>query len=420
VDGEFMTIMGGGLVFILAAVGALIWQRKKQSEEAGGGAIKPKKARPSRRRPPPKKAQPPEEKKSILSALRVGGSKTGIEKEKSGPSKKDIDELEDLIKADHVDEAARLAMRLELWDKAAQLYLKVEQPANAAHCAKRAGKLEMAAEFYEKAGEIPSAVRMWEKAGNFDRARQLAGDKSDDDDDEAIIQISKELQKEIDAAIEKKDHVRASELYEQAGDRENAAEQFAIFAQTARRPEMYAKKVEELSKRVAYNMLRIATKGRPPEASSAELYRRLAALQHHFGNRPAAVATLEKLLKVVPEDEEASQMLEELADMPPDSDDDVSEADEAAVLSPPAPEVAEPEAGGTASAEVEAAVATIKELVAMIGKQPCDLGNIEVYYRLGLACLAAEKRDDARNAFRAVDQTSPGYRDTEQHLADLG
>lgn len=42
---------------------------------------------------------------------------------------------------------------------------------------------------------------------------------------------------------------------------------------------------------------------------------------------------------------------------------------------------------------------------------PCDLSNIEVFYRLGVAHLAGGHWDDALAAFDAVEDVSPGYRD---------
>ncbi len=420
-DAEFLTIIGGGVVFIVAALGFLVLQRRKN---APAGAKKDAPAKGPRARPPaPKEKEKPTkkgaevpEKRGLLasiSSLRVGdAAETPAPKGETGASKHDLAALESLIAADHLDEAARLAMRLTLWDKAAQLYLKAGQPGNAAHCAKRAEKFEMAAELYEKAGDVESAVRMWERAGNKDRARKLAGTRDDrpTGDDERVIQIGKQLQKEIDAAIEKKDHMRAAELFEQAGDKENAAEQFATFAKTARRPEVYADRIQALSPRVAYNMLRIAQKGRKMGPDSAELYRRLALLQHHFGNVDAAITTLKQLLAAVPTDEEARQMLVEM--------DERRDAP-----SEPAPAPLDHGAAGGAELDLELEAAKagpgIAELVALIGGSECDLGNIEVFYRLGLACLAANKRADAKRAFQAVDDVSPGYRDTERRLQEL-
>lgn len=51
------------------------------------------------------------------------------------------------------------------------------------------------------------------------------------------------------------------------------------------------------------------------------------------------------------------------------------------------------------------------ELERLCGDRPCDLGNIEVFYRLGLRYLAERNFDMAIVMFDAVEDTSPGYRD---------
>ncbi len=416
-DGEFITILAVGLLFILGAVGYLVWQRRQADGDDTSSKSKTGPAQKKR-----EAAAPKQEKKSLLAALRRTKDTKG---DKAGPSAQETKELEELIASGHVDDAARVAMRLQLWDKAAQLYLKANQPGNAAHCAKRAGKLEMAAEFYEKADDVSNAARMWETAGNTQRARELLGDPSSDGDDSAedtVVQISKELRVEIDAATEKKDHMRAAELYEQAGDMENAAEAFAAFAQTARRPEVYAEKIQTLSPRVAHKLLRIATKGRPPGADSADLYRRLALLQIHFGNEATAMKTLQRLLRAVPEAEEAAQLLEKLraegAAVESDAGADDAGADDGGADDAGADDAGRGEAGTDEAVAAATSGPTVAELVDMIAEQDCNLGNIEVYYRLGLACLAAGKPEDAARAFRAVDETSPGYRDVSSRLPD--
>src|SRR5438067_11827178 len=47
----------------------------------------------------------------------------------------------------------------------------------------------------------------------------------------------------------------------------------------------------------------------------------------------------------------------------------------------------------------------------MLGDQQPDLGNIEVYYRLGLGHLARGQYEEAKVAFASVEEASPGYRD---------
>lgn len=63
---------------------------------------------------------------------------------------------------------------------------------------------------------------------------------------------------------------------------------------------------------------------------------------------------------------------------------------------------------------------TVGELEALIDGQPPDLQNIEVYYRLGLAQAAGGRWGEAHEAFVAVEDTSPGYRDAARRAAEFG
>jgi tetratricopeptide (TPR) repeat protein len=63
---------------------------------------------------------------------------------------------------------------------------------------------------------------------------------------------------------------------------------------------------------------------------------------------------------------------------------------------------------------------SVAELLTMLGPNPePDLGNIEIFYRLGLAQLAAGQNDEARQAFLTVEDISPGYRDANNYLSQL-
>jgi tetratricopeptide (TPR) repeat protein len=59
------------------------------------------------------------------------------------------------------------------------------------------------------------------------------------------------------------------------------------------------------------------------------------------------------------------------------------------------------------------------ELNAMIGDRGCDLINIEVFYRLGLAHVAAGRWEEARRAFAIVEETSRGYRDAKRRAEEI-
>jgi hypothetical protein len=53
---------------------------------------------------------------------------------------------------------------------------------------------------------------------------------------------------------------------------------------------------------------------------------------------------------------------------------------------------------------------SVAALTRFIKGTGCDLGNIEVFYRLGLAHLAGGDWDRALRCFEQVDEASPGYR----------
>jgi tetratricopeptide (TPR) repeat protein len=62
---------------------------------------------------------------------------------------------------------------------------------------------------------------------------------------------------------------------------------------------------------------------------------------------------------------------------------------------------------------------SIGQLRKFLGDRPCDLGNIEVYYRIGLAHLGAGQWGEALECFDAVEEASPGYRDADRRAEQI-
>ncbi|MBI4951409.1 MAG: protein kinase, partial [Myxococcales bacterium] len=62
---------------------------------------------------------------------------------------------------------------------------------------------------------------------------------------------------------------------------------------------------------------------------------------------------------------------------------------------------------------------SVESLWRLIGQRDCDLQNIEVYYRLGLAYVSAGQWRDALKAFDAVEEASPGDRDADQRAHEI-
>jgi hypothetical protein len=65
------------------------------------------------------------------------------------------------------------------------------------------------------------------------------------------------------------------------------------------------------------------------------------------------------------------------------------------------------------------ALAELEELERLTGGRPCDLGNIEVFYRLALFHLAHGDLDSAIEMFDVVEETSPGYRDAWKRAEEV-
>jgi tetratricopeptide (TPR) repeat protein len=62
---------------------------------------------------------------------------------------------------------------------------------------------------------------------------------------------------------------------------------------------------------------------------------------------------------------------------------------------------------------------SVAALTRFIKGTGCDLGNIEVFYRLGLAHLAGGDWDRALRCFEQVDEASPGYRDAGARASEV-
>jgi eukaryotic-like serine/threonine-protein kinase len=60
---------------------------------------------------------------------------------------------------------------------------------------------------------------------------------------------------------------------------------------------------------------------------------------------------------------------------------------------------------------------SIEQLKRFIEDKPCDLQNIEVYYRIGLVHTGNGQYNEALEAFDVVEEASPGYRDAWRRAA---
>ncbi len=446
-------------------------------------------------------------------------------------------EIEQLIRDHRYTDAARLAMKRELFDQALELFLRAQQPQSAAAVAAQIGDYRQAAELYERAGNLEKAIVFYDKAGLAPRAdelrartgaaparpavagappqealkrgRQLEGEyrakvassdgtdlaraelqrlarvageallaegdirraadvyRDAELDDEAIHLYVNVLGEPGQAAVilsRAGNHQRAAELYELAGEAERAAQAWVVVADASKRPSDYYARVEQLAPAVAVGWLEHQAASRRPDHDSAPLYYHLARALAATGDTARAHTMFRDLVASVGAYKDVEQRLSALA---------AGHAERAAPrASTPAPAATPASFAGLSAADLEqlahqvahaaaeqlrrqhdlgavmgsssqVVVRAARSEVAVAGLEqqpvhvelmfddavaaakvgpsidtlrrfvrgPCDLGNIEVYYRLGLAHIAAGEWDQALEAFDAVEEASPGYRD---------
>lgn len=279
------------------------------------------------------------------------------------------------------------------------------------------------------------------------------------------------------------EHRRAAELYANAGEREHALSSWIAWSVGAEDPLAHAPDVRALGNDRASRMLDAVVRARPLDASNVELHYRVALEYELVEHLSEAVDVLRSLRSIAPAHRDVEGRLDRLSAAliaaraaaappsaaPPSTAAAPTSAPVAtgAPPSPPAPALA-----GFERAELErlvsevaaaAAVRAVSEaqrvdhrpparrlvkkgvdgveleleyvadsavrlakdgparadLVAMIGGKPVDFENIELYYRAGLAAMAAGQWQDARQSFAAVADFSPGYRDASKRMHEL-
>jgi tetratricopeptide (TPR) repeat protein len=276
-------------------------------------------------------------------------------------------------------------------------------------------------------------------------------------------------------------HERAAELYELAGQKERAAGAWATVAREMKDPERYVDRIEALSNDVLVSFLEETLGAEAATGASAELHYRLGNALARKGDTAKAIERLAALQRETGGYKDAAERIDTLShapagdgaarksvvpDAPGSEHDDLEIA--AADLDSLAREVArsaqDRAKGGdlmsqlaasdrdaladavasrvvgavqralvvgleyapakmdlVADSSVRAARAgpSIDTLRRYIGGRACDLQNIEVFFRLGLAHLGAGQWESALAAFEAVEEASPGYRDALQRAEEI-
>ncbi|MGE0867817.1 MAG: serine/threonine-protein kinase [Kofleriaceae bacterium] len=260
-------------------------------------------------------------------------------------------------------------------------------------------------------------------------------------------------------------HERAAELYELAGQTERAAFAWVDVARAAPRPEIFLDRIERLSPDILATFLDHETRTRSVDASNAELFYRLASLVAKAGDSGRALELLRQLKASIGAYKEVDRQIQELdagkhmieptmplatykAEPAPPAPAVITAAqlqaltDQVATItveqvkgradaqgaSAPGPNGSELGTPASLAAGLELAPVsidllldpsveaarggpTVEALQGFIAGRPCDLQNIEVFYRVGLALLARGQFDGAMKAFDTVENASPGYRD---------
>ncbi len=313
--------------------------------------------------------------------------------------------------------------------------------------------------------------------GEIGRAAELYADAGFDD--EAIhlfVNVLGQPGRAAPLLARKGNHQRAAELYELAGELERAATAWVDVARKSPRPESFVERIAGLSPAVAMTYLDHETKARPLSPQTAEWHYQHANLLAKAGELDRAEVLYEEIMAQVGAYRDVAARMQSLRievnqhrPATPRAKT-VPAAGAAAPTSFPgldpqqleqiASQVAEaaaqqlrrrvelsqlPAPGATPSAVIKTAVLVVgleqtpvqrglladsaveaarygptdETLRRFTGNRPCDLGNIEVYYRLGLFYLAQGNYDNALEMFDAVEETSPAYRDAWRRAEEI-
>ena len=234
------------------------------------------------------------------------------------------------------------------------------------------------------------------------------------------------------------DHARAADLFELAGKRAKAAREWALVAEHAPESSAYLRRVRRLDPGLAdalsasqldsfdvydapTRQIQVVLAEMPPPVDEDE------AEEMATDSSPAEMPEDEIESMATAAAEAATRVFDSIK--PASAEDEPSGVPTSVVTRPSiersstAPtwtdgiEEDDPEGLGPSVLDTEIVRAGVAiplwDLEAMTRDQPCDLSNIEVFHRIGMAQLAIGNWVAALAAFDAVEETSPGYRDAE-------
>jgi len=353
---------------------------------------------------------------------------------------------EELLRQGEIRKAAEIYKSAGLIDEAVHLYVNVlGAPGEAAPLVAERGNHERAAELYELAGKLERAASLWvdiarassQPEAYIDRIEGLSEEVAlsfleDTTKARSIDDKSVELHYRLGLALQKKGEVaRALGVYqhviERMGGYKDVEDRMKTLrspvdphleAQVSPAPEPRVKVVEPeehhgipqapVHATAAANGPTLSSGPPRPEGTfpSAE---KLTTAQVSAIAKEAVNAALEQASR--------GGLLPPLGGTPPSS----ARMREAARgyraqivvvgLEQKSVSLDELNDSATLAARDGPSIASLEEFIA---GRSCDLQNIEVYYRLGLAHVANGQWAEALTAFDSVEEASPGYRDAEK------
>jgi serine/threonine-protein kinase len=320
-----------------------------------------------------------------------------------------------------------------------------------------------AAEAWLSVGDIRRAARVSADAGLVDQAVNL------------YVNVLGDASAAAALLDERGDHRRAAELFEAGGQKDRALASWVSWGAEAPDPLGNLQQVSRLGAEAPLTFLESVVERRPITEQTTDLHYRVALAMEEIGKVAAAVPVLEGISRldagfrdvvtrldraraanaelvraaaaeaprsaslILPSvtatsakatlasagiapsagelervlDQAARAAAERAAELVKRGMTRAPRAGRSTIASPSARGALGPSLGPVLDVELRMAKdgPSVQQLNAMTGGRSADLGNIEVYWKLAFAFLAAGRWDDAREAFAAVEDASPGYRE---------
>jgi tetratricopeptide (TPR) repeat protein len=345
--------------------------------------------------------------------------------------------------------AAELFARIGLDDEATHLWVDVlGEPARAARLLALRGNHERAAELYELAGDRPRAALAWVDAARvstrpesfLERIAELAPDV-------ALRYLEEELASRPLSAETAEWHYHKARTVDRTGDARRAITLYLELEDAVGSYRDVDERLRELTRAIQPPAVAGRTRrttrapielpadgSEPPAPADAEHDQELS-----WPGEPAAASQVDRPAPVADVDhDQLRQLAAQVADAAVDqvrrrSRLSTLPATPAVVTIPPplrsSPELRitglEPSAASPPATADDRALEAVRRgppldaLEYMAGGRPCDRGNVDVFYRIGLAHQAAGSFDDALASFTAVEEVVPGYRDAAARVEAL-